>query len=140
MCIFDCHSQWGPAEVQPLVLSPNWWTCMPRSALGSLPVTSHVMVVGEDSDSCSKVTVPVTFESPRRVATTTESSGQHRPKEIHRATRTKRVIWKYMLVRKGFRVCLSGLRYAALSCNRAHTGSGPPLKPEQSRTGVRMEH
>jgi hypothetical protein len=27
--------QWGPALVQPLVLSPNWWTCMPRSALGS---------------------------------------------------------------------------------------------------------
>ena len=55
---------------------------MPRSALGSLPVISHVMVVGEDSDSCSKVTVPVTFESPRRVATTTESSGQHGPKRF----------------------------------------------------------
>ena len=24
-----CHSQCGPALVQPLVLSPNWWTCMP---------------------------------------------------------------------------------------------------------------
>lgn len=42
---------------------------MPRSALGSLPVIFHVMVVGDDSDSCSKVTVPVTFESPRTVAT-----------------------------------------------------------------------
>jgi hypothetical protein len=83
---------------------------MPRSALGSLPVISHVMVVGEDSDSCSKVTVPVTFESPRSFATTTVSSDQHGPKEIHRATRTKRVIWKYMLVRKWLRVCLSGLR------------------------------
>ena len=83
---------------------------MPRSALGSLPVMSHVMVVGDDSDSCSKVTVPVTFESPRRVATTTGSSGQHGLKEIHRATRTKRFIWGYMLVRKWLRVCLSGLR------------------------------
>ena len=64
--------QWGPADVQPLVLSPNWWTCMPRSALGSLPVISHVMVVGEDSEACSKVTVPVIFESPRTVATMIE--------------------------------------------------------------------
>lgn len=42
----------------------------------------HVMVVGDDSDSCSKVTVPVIFESPRTVATTTEeqqvSLGQER--------------------------------------------------------------
>jgi hypothetical protein len=113
---------------------------MPRSALGSLPVISHVMIVGEDSDSCSKVTVPVTFESPRRVATTMQSSDQHGPKEVYRETRTKRVIWEYMLVREGLRVCLSGLRYTALSRNRAHTGSGPPLKPEQSRTGVRTEH
>jgi hypothetical protein len=45
---------------------------MPRSALGSFPVISHVMVVGEDSDSCSNVTVPVIFESPRTVATTNE--------------------------------------------------------------------
>jgi hypothetical protein len=55
---------------------------MPRSALGSLPVMFHVMVVGDDSDSCSKVTVPVIFESPRTVATTTEeqqvSLGQER--------------------------------------------------------------
>lgn len=29
--------QCGPADVQPLVLSPNWWMCMPRSALESLP-------------------------------------------------------------------------------------------------------
>jgi len=33
-----------------------------------------------------------------------------RAKEIHRATRTKRVIWDYMLVRKWLRFCLSGLR------------------------------
>lgn len=29
--------QCGPALVQPLVLSPNWWTCIPRLADGSLP-------------------------------------------------------------------------------------------------------
>jgi hypothetical protein len=62
--------------VQPLVLSPNWWTCMPRSALASLPVMSHVMVVGEDSEDCSKVTVPVIFESPRTVATMMDRKGQ----------------------------------------------------------------
>lgn len=61
--------QCGPAEVQPLVLSPNWWTCIPRRAFGSLPLMFHVIVVGADSDSCSKVTVPLTVESPRTVAT-----------------------------------------------------------------------
>ena len=50
---------------------------MPRSALASLPVISHVIVVGEDSEVCSKVTVPVIFESPRTVATTiNEPQGQ----------------------------------------------------------------
>jgi hypothetical protein len=44
--------------------------CMPRLALGSWPEISQVMVVGEDSDSCSKVTVPETLESPRTTATT----------------------------------------------------------------------
>lgn len=34
------YSQWGPAEVQPLVLSPKVWTWKPRLALGSLPVMS----------------------------------------------------------------------------------------------------
>jgi hypothetical protein len=47
----------------------------------------HVMVVGDDSDSCSKVTVPVIFESPRTVATITEeqqvSRGQERAIEEH---------------------------------------------------------
>jgi len=81
--MIDDHSQCGPAEVQPLVLSPNWWTCMPRSAFASLPVMSHVMVVGEDSDSCSKVTVPVIFESPRTVATIIgRRTGQHGPEEF----------------------------------------------------------
>lgn len=32
----------------------------------------HEMVVGEDSDSCSNVTVPVILESPRRRATRKE--------------------------------------------------------------------
>lgn len=61
--------QWGPAEVQPLVLSPKAWTCMPRSALASWPVMFHETVVGELSFACSKVTVPLTLESPRRTAT-----------------------------------------------------------------------
>lgn len=43
--------------------------CMPRSALASLPLMFHEMVVGADSDSCSKVTVPLTVESPRTTAT-----------------------------------------------------------------------
>jgi hypothetical protein len=47
---------------------------MPRSALGSLPEISHEMVVGAPSEACSKVTVPVIFESPRTVAT---ASGNH---------------------------------------------------------------
>lgn len=55
--------------MQPLVLSPKAWTCMPRSALASLPVMFHEIWVGEDSFSCSKVTVPLTLESPRRTAT-----------------------------------------------------------------------
>ncbi len=55
--------------MQPLVLSPNWCTCMPRSALGSWPVMSQEMVVGDDSELCSKVTWPVIFESPRMTAT-----------------------------------------------------------------------
>ena len=56
--------------MQPLVLSPKVWMCMPRLALGSWPVMSQVMVVGADSDSCTKVTVPETLESPRTTATT----------------------------------------------------------------------
>jgi hypothetical protein len=42
---------------------------MPRSALESWPEMSQVMVVGEDSEVCSKVTWPVIFESPRMTAT-----------------------------------------------------------------------
>jgi hypothetical protein len=61
--------QWGPADVHPLVLSPKACTCMPRSALASLPVMSHEMVVLALSSACSKVTVPLTLESPRRTAT-----------------------------------------------------------------------
>jgi hypothetical protein len=55
--------------VQPLVLSPKVWMCMPRLALASWPLRSHEMVVGADSDSCSKVMVPVTVESPRTTQT-----------------------------------------------------------------------
>ena len=61
--------QCGPALVQPLVLSPKAWMCMPRLALASLPVMSYEIVVSEPSDDCSKVTVPLTLESPRRTAT-----------------------------------------------------------------------
>jgi hypothetical protein len=61
--------QWGPAEVQPLVLSPKVWTCMPRSALASWPVMFHEILVGSLSEACSKVTVPLMLESPRRTAT-----------------------------------------------------------------------
>ena len=65
----EVYLQCGPALVQPLVLSPNWWTCMPRSAEASWPVMSQETVVGADSDDCSKWTVPPTLESPRRTAT-----------------------------------------------------------------------
>lgn len=44
---------------------------MPRSAEGSLPLMLYLIVVGEDSEACSKVTVPPTEESPRRTATMT---------------------------------------------------------------------
>jgi len=52
-----------------LVLSPKVWMWKPRFALASLPVMSQVTLVGADSDSCSKMTLPVTLESPRRTAT-----------------------------------------------------------------------
>ena len=55
--------------MQPLVLSPKAWTCMPRSALASWPVMFHETVVCEFSSACSKVTVPLMLESPRRTAT-----------------------------------------------------------------------
>lgn len=55
--------------MQPLVLSPKVWMCMPRLALGSWPVMSQLMVVGDDSESCSKTTVPLMLESPRTTAT-----------------------------------------------------------------------
>lgn len=55
--------------MQPLVLSPKVWMWKPRSALASWPEMSHEMVVSECSSACSKVTVPVTLESPRRTAT-----------------------------------------------------------------------
>lgn len=51
------------------MLSPNWWMWKARSALGSWPLMFHEMVVGEFSSGCSKVTVPVILESPRRTAT-----------------------------------------------------------------------
>jgi len=75
-CVFRCfyvgdfgNLQWGPAEVHPFVLSPKAWMCMPLLALASWPLMSQDTVVGADSDACSKVTVPVTFESPRTTAT-----------------------------------------------------------------------
>ena len=49
--------------MQPLVLSPKVWMCMPRLALASLPVMSQLILVGADSESCSKVTVPATLEA-----------------------------------------------------------------------------
>lgn len=55
--------------MQPLVLSPKVWMCMPRSALGSLPETFQEIWVSADSEACSKVTVPLTLESPRITAT-----------------------------------------------------------------------
>ena len=55
--------------MQPLVLSPKVWMCMPRSALASLPVTFQEIWVSADSEACSKVTVPLTLESPRITAT-----------------------------------------------------------------------
>ena len=55
--------------MQPLVLSPNVWMCMPRLALASWPLRSQETVVGPPSDSCTKVTVPETLESPRTTAT-----------------------------------------------------------------------
>lgn len=42
---------------------------MPRLALASWPVISQLTVVREFSASCSKVTVPLTLESPRTTAT-----------------------------------------------------------------------
>lgn len=88
---------------------------MPRSAFGSLPVISHVIVVGEDSDSCSKVTVPVIFESPRTVATRIAGiPGQHRLVEVHRAKDLERDLFKQMPARKGLRACPSGLRLLKL--------------------------
>lgn len=118
-CIFlsDLHStcslmeaglQWGPADVQPLVLSPNWWTCMPRLALASWPVMFHEMVVGEDSEACSKVTVPVIFESPRMNATTqgTRSSARARTKQRNNQ-RHRWAVSSEMLARNRFRGCPS---------------------------------
>lgn len=55
--------------MQPLVLSPKVWMCMPRWALGSWPVMSQEMVVGSDSEACSKVTVPLILASPRTTQT-----------------------------------------------------------------------
>lgn len=55
--------------MQPLVLSPNWWTWNARSALASWPLMSHEMLVETPSFACSKVTVPASLESPRRTAT-----------------------------------------------------------------------
>lgn len=70
--------------MQPLVLSPKVWMCMPRLALASWPEMSQVTVVGADSDSCSKVTVPETLESPRTTATRRRAHVSdllvHRPK------------------------------------------------------------
>lgn len=55
--------------MQPLVLSPKVWMCMPRWALASWPVMSQEMVVGSDSEACSKVTVPLILASPRTTQT-----------------------------------------------------------------------
>lgn len=69
----DHDVQWGPAEVQPLVLSPKVWMWKARLVLGSLPLKFHVTLVGADSDSCSNVTLPLTWMvalgSGRRTAT-----------------------------------------------------------------------
>jgi len=59
--------------VQPLVLSPKVWTCMPRSALVSWPEMSQETVVSAPSEAWSKVTVPLMLESPRRTATVKHS-------------------------------------------------------------------
>lgn len=55
--------------MQPLVLSPKVWMCMPRWALASWPLMSQEIVVGSDSEACSKVTVPLILASPRTTQT-----------------------------------------------------------------------
>src|SRR6478735_10939912 len=62
--------QCSPAEVHPLVLSPNSWIWNALRLLASLPRMFQEMFVGELSSNCSKVMVPKTVESPRTVATT----------------------------------------------------------------------
>ena len=61
--------KWGPAEVQPLVLSPNSWMWKPLWALASQPVISHETVVGSLSEVCSNCTIPETPASPLKTAT-----------------------------------------------------------------------
>ena len=66
--------QWGPAEVQPLVLSPNWWTCMPRYSLVSV-LRSHtskakvlVQVVPRPWGRCPGCRRRCWWGRPRRLA------------------------------------------------------------------------
>jgi hypothetical protein len=77
---------------------------MPRSALGSLPVISQEIVVGEDSDSCSKVTVPVTFESPRTTATRRRKAKSARIWRRQNNRLDERVSLREVLVRKKLRL------------------------------------
>ena len=55
---------------------------MPRSALASWPVIFHEMVVGLDSASCSKVTLPEILESPRTAATSVEGMSEEPEMEV----------------------------------------------------------
>jgi hypothetical protein len=71
--------------------------CMPRLALASWPEMSHVMVVAADSEVCSKVTVPVTLESPRTTATSYQVHGLAQ-------IRSRRGEMEALETRQGFRM------------------------------------
>lgn len=46
--------KWLPAEMQPLVSSPNWWTWNPFKELASLPTISQLILVNASGEACSK--------------------------------------------------------------------------------------
>uniref|UniRef100_A0A0E9XAF8 Uncharacterized protein n=1 Tax=Anguilla anguilla TaxID=7936 RepID=A0A0E9XAF8_ANGAN len=63
-----CGLKWGPALMQPFVLSPYTWTWKPCSP-GVRPVICPVTCTGAESLPCSKNTVPVTSPVPLRTQT-----------------------------------------------------------------------
>ena len=103
---------------------------MPLLALGSLPVRLKWMLVGLDSEACSKVTVPATLESPRTTATVI---GEHVSKATPRAAARRTCFYHVGDERDSFSTVMTRYSCCDLGRTRARARASGSAEQMNSR-------